>query len=196
MDLMEMEKRLIGFDTTSVNSNLEMVDFLESQLKALGMDVLVNTSPDGTKANLLATLGPVDTGGLMLAGHMDVVPVAGQDWHTDPFQLTTAGGKLFGRGTADMKSYIVQAMAAVEALRQKKLKLPVHLAFTYDEEVGCLGAKHLMQSLHRQDHVMPKCAVIGEPTNFKVFRLHKGFTSVRVRVKGAPRRSGPGSGRG
>lgn len=184
MDLMEMEKRLIGFDTTSVNSNLEMVDFLESQLKALGMEVLVNTSPDGSKANLLATLGPVDKGGLMLAGHMDVVPVAGQDWRTDPFQLTTAGGKLFGRGTADMKSYIVQAMAAVEAVRQKKLKLPVHLAFTYDEEVGCHGARHLMQSLREQDHVLPKCAVIGEPTNFKVFRLHKGFTSVRVRVKG------------
>ena len=184
MDLMEMEKRLIGFDTTSFNSNLEMVDFLESHLKGLGMEVLVNASPEGTKANLLATLGPLDTGGLMLAGHMDVVPVAGQAWQTDPFQLTLDGGRLYGRGTADMKSYIVQAMAAVEAVRDSKLKLPIHLAFTYDEEVGCHGAKHLMDSLKGMDHVMPKCAVIGEPTNFQVFRMHKGFTSARVTVKG------------
>lgn len=190
MDLMEIEKRLIGFDTTSVNSNLEMVDFLESQLKALGMEVLVDTGPDGRKANLFATLGAPDTAGLMLAGHMDVVPVAGQEWRTDPFQLTAEDGRFYGRGTADMKSFIVQAMAAVEAVRMSKLKLPIHLAFTYDEEVGCHGAKHLMQSLETQKHVMPKCAVIGEPTDFKVFRLHKGFTSVRVTVKGVEGHSG------
>jgi len=181
---MEMEERLIGFDTTSANSNLEMVDFLESHLKGLGMDVLVDTGPDGSKANLLATLGPADVGGLMLAGHMDVVPVAGQAWRTDPFRLTVADGRMYGRGTADMKSFIVQAMAAADAMRGRKLKLPLHLAFTYDEEVGCHGARHLMNSLKEADHVMPKCAVIGEPTNFKVFRLHKGFTSARVVVTG------------
>ena len=190
MDLMEMEKRLIGFDTTSVNSNLEMVDFLESHLKALGMEVLVNTGPDGRKANLFATLGAPDTPGLMLAGHMDVVPVAGQAWNTDPFQLTAEGGRLYGRGTADMKSYIVQAMAAVEAVRHGKLKLPIHLAFTYDEEVGCHGARHLMDSLKAQQHVMPRCAVIGEPTDFKVFRMHKGFASAKVTVKGVEGHSG------
>ena len=184
MDMMEMEARLIGFDTTSVNSNLEMVDFLESHLKGLGMEVLVNASPDGKKANLLATLGAKDVGGLMLAGHMDVVPVAGQAWDSHPFALKLDGGRLYGRGTADMKSFIVQAIHAVEAIRHSKLKLPVHLAFTYDEEVGCHGARRLMNELRRTDHVMPKCAVIGEPTNFQVFRLHKGFSSARVTVKG------------
>ncbi|MCZ6647606.1 MAG: acetylornithine deacetylase [SAR324 cluster bacterium] len=184
MQLMEMEERLIGFDTTSVNSNLEMVDFLESYLKGLGMQVLVDTSPDGRKANLLATLGAPDTGGLMLAGHMDVVPVAGQAWDGDPFVLRPSDGKYYGRGTADMKSFIAQAIQSVEAIRHRKLTLPVHLAFTYDEEVGCHGARHLMDELQRRDHVMPKCAVIGEPTNFKVFRLHKGFSSARVTVTG------------
>ena len=184
MELLELERRLIGFDTTSVNSNMEMVDFLASHLKTLGMAVEAFPSPDGRKANLLATLGPVDEGGLMLSGHTDVVPVEGQDWASDPFTLRAEGGKLFGRGTADMKSFIAQAVLAAEAVKGKKLKVPLHLAFTYDEEVGCLGAMEFMAALQKADHVMPRCAVIGEPTNFQVFRMHKGFDSVRVTVQG------------
>jgi acetylornithine deacetylase len=126
----------------------------------------------------------------MLAGHMDVVPVEGQAWSTDPFQLTESDGKFFGRGTADMKSFLVQSIQAVEALRGKRLKLPVHLAFTYDEEAGCGGAEHLMKSLKAAGQVMPKCAVIGEPTGFQVFSLHKGFSVVRATVTGVEGHSG------
>ena len=136
IDVMELERRLIAFDTVSRNSNLGMVDHLEERLKGLGLRVERFASEDGTKSNVLAALGPLDRGGLMLAGHMDVVPVEGQAWDSDPFKLREAEGKLYGRGTADMKSFIVQAIAAAEAFRNKKLKLPVHLAFTYDEEVG------------------------------------------------------------
>ncbi len=195
MDLLELEKRLIGFDTTSVNSNLEMVDFLESCLKGLAMEVLVDTDESGRKANIMATMGEPDVGGLMLAGHMDVVPVEGQAWQTDPFALTAGDGKFYGRGTADMKSFIVHCLLAADAVRRKKLKLPLHLAFTYDEEVGCHGARHLMDALAGMDRVMPKCALIGEPTNFQVFRLHKGFATARVAVKGVEGHSSkPGKG--
>ena len=195
MELLALEKELIGFDTTSVNSNLELVDFLVSALKKLSMEVVVDASEDGRKANILATMGEPDAGGLMLAGHMDVVPVEGQDWHSDPFSLTAEGGRFFGRGTADMKSFIAQSLLAAEAVRHKPLKLPLHLAFTYDEEVGCHGARHLMDTLKKMDRAVPRCAVIGEPTNFQVFRLHKGFATARVAVKGVEGHSSrPGRG--
>ena len=194
-DLIALERRLIGFDTVSRNSNLQMVDFLCEALEGMGLTVEVHASDAGGKANVFATLGAPDAGGLMLAGHMDVVPVEGQDWHTDPFTLTEADGKLYGRGTADMKSFIAQAIVAAEAVRGESLKLPLHLVFTYDEEVGCLGAAHLMERLAANDHVMPKCAVVGEPTNFAVFRMHKGFHSARVSVRGVEGHSSkPGKG--
>ncbi|MEE8397168.1 MAG: acetylornithine deacetylase [bacterium] len=184
MDLLELEARLIEFDTTSFRSNLEMVDFLHGVLKNLGMEVGTVASAEGQKANLFASLGPRDRGGLMLAGHMDVVPVEGQLWHTDPFKLIQAEGRFYGRGTADMKSFMAQAILAAEAVRHRKLKLPLQLAFTYDEEVGCHGARRLMAEWPATAQPLPKCAVIGEPTNFQVFRLHKGFCSARVTVKG------------
>lgn len=184
LDLLALERQLIGYDTTSRNSNLNLVDFLHEQLKALGLEVAIDTSEDGAKANLFATLGPRDVGGLMLAGHMDTVPVEGQDWHSDPFTLTEREGRFYGRGTADMKSFIAQAMLAAEAVRHTQLKLPVHLAFTYDEEVGCQGAMHLMEHLAARGFVLPRCAVVGEPTNFDVFRMHKGFHSGRVTIRG------------
>ena len=190
MDMMALERQLIGFDTTSRNSNLEMVAFLERILKGAGLRVEIVTSEDGKKADIFASLGPSDVGGLMLAGHMDVVPVEGQAWDTDPFKLHEAGDKLYGRGTADMKSFLVQSIQAVEALRGRRLNLPVHLAFTYDEEAGCGGADHLMKSLKAAGHVMPKCAVIGEPTGFQVFSLHKGFSVVRATVTGVEGHSG------
>ena len=195
LDLLELERRFIGFDTVSRNSNLAMVSHLEELLRALGCRVDRFASQDGTKANVFATLGPVDVGGLMLAGHMDVVPVEGQAWNTDPFALTESEGRLFGRGTADMKSFIALALVAAEAVRLRKLRRPLHLAFTYDEEVGCHGASRLMEGLKRSNHVLPACAVIGEPTGYQVFRLHKGFHSVRVKVKGVEGHSSkPGKG--
>jgi acetylornithine deacetylase len=184
LDLIALERKLIGFDTTSRNSNLELVDFLCEQLKALGAAVEVDASEDGGKANVFATLGPRDAGGLMLAGHMDTVPVDGQAWRTDPFTLTEQDGRFYGRGTADMKSYIAQALLAAAAVRSKALKLPLHLVFTYDEEVGCHGAERMMEHLLGSKRPVPSCAVVGEPTNFNVFRLHKGYHTGRVLITG------------
>ena len=184
LDLMDMERRLIGFDTVSRNSNLPLIEYLAGILKPMGLDVQTFTSPDGKKANLFATLGPKDKGGLMLAGHTDTVPVEGQAWDTNPFALTEQGGKFFGRGTADMKSFIVQSVLAAEAVKGRKLKVPLHLAFTYDEEVGCHGAALLMKHLAKQKMVLPASAVIGEPTNFQVFNKHKGFSACRVSIRG------------
>ena len=183
-DLLELEKKLIGFDTTSVKSNMELVDFLVETLKSQQAEVEVMTSPEGGKANVLATFGPRDMSGLMLAGHMDTVPVEGQKWNYDPFALTAAEGRFYGRGTADMKCFIGQCIVAMDAFAHKKLNLPVHLAFTYDEEINCNGADHLIEHLQQHNRVMPKCAVIGEPTNFEVFRVHKGIAAARVRVSG------------
>jgi acetylornithine deacetylase len=115
---------------------------------------------------------------------MDVVPIDGQAWNSNPFALTEKDGKFFGRGTADMKSFIVQAILAADALKGKKLKKPLHLAFTYDEEVGCLGAADLMTSLREAKLPLPACAVVGEPTNFQVFTQHKGMAACRIAVKG------------
>lgn len=184
MELLDLERSLIGFNTISANSNLELVDFVVEQLKALEMAVTVLPSDDGSKANIFATLGPPDVGGLMLAGHTDVVPVEGQAWRTDPFTLSEADGRLYGRGTADMKSFIAQTLVTVQALRRRKFRLPLHVAFTYDEEVGCFGAGHMMARLGEIDQVLPACAVIGEPTGFQVFRMHKGMCRVRVTLSG------------
>lgn len=184
LDLITLERQLIGFDTVSRNSNLNMVDCLAEHMKGLGMEVELYANDDGAKANLFATLGAPERPGLMLAGHMDVVPVEGQAWKSDPFTLKESDGLFYGRGTADMKSFIVLALLAAEAVRHRSLKLPLHLVFTYDEEVGCHGARRLMEQWPATGQPLPKCAVIGEPTNFQVFRLHKGFCSARVTVKG------------
>jgi acetylornithine deacetylase len=184
LEMMELERRLIGFDTVSRNSNLPMQEFLADILQGIGLEVRTFPSPDGKKANVFATLGPRDVGGLMLAGHTDTVPVDGQAWDSDPFTLTERDGKFFGRGTADMKSFIAQSILAAQALRGRKLKVPLHLAFTYDEEVGCHGATHLMQTLAQHPLALPTSAVIGEPTHFQVFNKHKGFSACRVSIRG------------
>jgi acetylornithine deacetylase len=195
LDLMELERTLIGFDTVSRNSNLAMAHFLAETLKGIGVAAEVLVNPQGTHANVFGTLGPVDVGGLMLAGHQDVVPVDGQKWDSDPFALTERGGKFFGRGTADMKSFIVQALLAAETVRHRKLKVPLHLAFTYDEEVGCKGAGHLIGTLRERKHALPAMAVVGEPTNFRVFTRHKGFAACRAVVTGVEGHSSmPGKG--
>lgn len=195
LDLLDLERRLIGFDTVSRNSNLAMAEFLLHTLKQLGMTAELITSPAGTHADVFGTLGPLDRGGLMLAGHMDVVPVEGQAWDSDPFRLTERGGKFYGRGTADMKSFIAQAILAAEAVRHRKLAVPLHLAFTYDEEVGCKGAGQLMRTLRQGQRPLPLCAVVGEPTNFQVFTRHKGYAACSVSIKGVEGHSGkPGLG--
>lgn len=190
MPIVSLLSRLVAFDTTSVLSNLALIGFVEERLRAAGLEVERYASEDGRKANLLATLGPLDVGGLMLAGHTDVVPVEGQAWSSDPFTLREAEGRCYGRGTADMKGFLALAILAAEAVRHRRLKLPLHLAFTYDEETGCQGAALLMRRLKAAGRVLPRCAVIGEPSNFQVFRMHKGIAGVRVRFRGVEGHSG------
>jgi acetylornithine deacetylase len=195
LDLLDLERKVIGFDTVSRNSNLALAQFLADTLGKAGIPANVLANRAGTHANVFATLGPTDVGGLMLAGHMDVVPVDGQKWDSDPFSLTERNGKFFGRGTADMKSFIVQAIVAAELVKHKKLKVPLHLAFTYDEEVGCKGAGHLIRALKDRKQVLPAMAIVGEPTNFQVFTRHKGFAACKATVTGIEGHSSkPGKG--
>ncbi|MEM8646754.1 MAG: M20/M25/M40 family metallo-hydrolase, partial [Pseudomonadota bacterium] len=135
----ELIDKLISFDTTSHKSNLDLIAFVQDYLTGWGVESLLLPNEDGNKANLYATVGPNGPGGIVLSGHTDVVPVEGQDWSTDPFCVVERDGLLFGRGTCDMKAFLAVALAKVPDLVDRSLSTPVHLAFTYDEEVGCLG---------------------------------------------------------
>jgi acetylornithine deacetylase len=176
-------ERLIGFDTVSRNSNLRLIDWVEEYLGALGAVCKRVPSADGNKANFYATLGPMQKGGLVLSGHTDVVPVDGQEWSTDPFTLVVKDDKLFGRGTCDMKGFIACALAAAPDFAKASLNRPVHFAFSYDEEVGCIGAPSLIAAI-RQDLPEPAAVLVGEPTNMRVVGAHKGQNSYCVRVLG------------
>jgi len=179
----DMIKQLVAFDTTSRNSNLELMAFVGQYLKNLGVDSELVHNDDGTKANLYATLGPVDRPGIALSGHTDVVPVDGQDWHTDPFQVIEKDGRLFGRGTSDMKSFIAICLALAPEFLGRDIATPLHFAFSYDEEIGCVGVRGLIDALaHRP--IKPSAVIIGEPTEMKVVRAHKGKLSYRCHVHG------------
>ncbi len=182
-DFQDLLARLISFDTVSRHSNLQLIDWVEEQLSALGARCARVASADGKKANFYATLGPQQPGGLVLSGHTDVVPVDGQDWSSDPFVLTPRGDKLFGRGTCDMKGFIACALAAAPDFAAADLARPVHFAFSYDEEVGCLGAPSLIEAISR-DLPPPAAVLVGEPTNMQVVSAHKGMNAYRVRVLG------------
>lgn len=174
---------LVSFDTTSRNSNLALIDRVESYLAELGAECHRIESPDRTKANLHAVLGPHVDGGVVLSGHTDVVPVDGQDWSTDPFTLTERDGKLYGRGSCDMKGFIACALAKAPSFAKAALKRPVHFAFSYDEEIGCLGAPDMIRQM--AGHApRPSCVIVGEPTEMAVVTGHKGLFSVRVEVTG------------
>ena len=179
----EMLAQLVSFDTTSRNSNLPLIDWVCGYLSAHGVDPVVLANPDGTKANLYACIGPEVEGGLVLSGHTDVVPVDGQDWQSDPFTLTEKDGRLYGRGAADMKGFLAVCLAAVPKMRQKDLTRPFHLAFSYDEEVGCLGAPSLIKHIAR--HVpRPMGVIVGEPTNMRIVTAHKGIAQFTTEVTG------------
>lgn len=176
--------RLVAFDTTSRRTNLELIEHVEAALSGLGVACARVANADGTKANLHATLGPAVAGGVVLSGHTDVVPVDGQPWTGDPFVLTRRGARLYGRGTCDMKGFLALAMAAAPVFAAPgRLRRPVHLAFTYDEEVGCLGAPGLIRELAAR---LPPVAavVVGEPTDMRAVSGHKGITTYRVTVTG------------
>ena len=182
-ELYQLLGRLIAFDTTSRNSNLDLIAWVKDYLAGFGIDSLLVHDETGAKANLYATIGPLDKPGVMLSGHTDVVPVDGQDWSTDPFVLSQKDGALFGRGTADMKGFIACALAKVPQMMEKPLLAPVHLAFSYDEEIGCIGVRRLLDVLTQQP-VKPAMGIIGEPTTMKVINAHKGKQSWRVHIRG------------
>jgi acetylornithine deacetylase len=191
--------RLVAFDSTSRNSNLPIADFLCDYLEGAGARVERNPSPDGTKANLVAWVGPPpdpgrkgDRPGLVLSGHMDVVPADEEGWTSDPFTLTEAGDRWVARGSADMKGFLALAanLAARKALSPSSgLTAPLALLFTYDEEVGTLGARRLLESF-AGGAALPRNAVIGEPTSLRVARLHKGHLKIRVTFRGKSAHSG------
>jgi len=166
-------KTLIGFPTVSTDSNLEMIAYLAQRLEDVGANVHLQSAPGGTKANLWATLGPGAPGGIVLSGHSDVVPVADQDWTHDPFDMVERDGRLFGRGTCDMKGFIAAAIAKAQDYAAAPLRRPVHFSFTYDEETGCLGAQALAEWLKDRD-IRPSVAIIGEPTMMRIIEGHKG----------------------
>ncbi|MEO9600093.1 acetylornithine deacetylase [Parasphingorhabdus sp.] len=172
---------LIGFDTTSRNSNLELIAWVEDYLGQHGVASTRVINEDASKANLYASVGPNVEGGIILSGHSDVVPVDGQNWDSDPWTVTERNGLLHGRGTCDMKGFIALALAAVPLF--KNATKPVHLAFSYDEEVGCLGAPAMIEEMAAK-LPKPALAVIGEPTMMKVITGHKGITVHEVEVLG------------
>lgn len=180
----ELLAQLVRFDTTSRESNLALIDFVRTYLQGHGVACELVFNAQKSKANLLATIGPAQVPGIVLSGHTDVVPVDGQRWTVAPFELTEKDGKLYGRGTADMKGYIACVLACVPALVQAPLRMPVHIALSYDEEVGCLGVRSLIERFHAQP-VKPLLCVIGEPTELKPVLGHKGKLAMRCEVQGA-----------
>jgi acetylornithine deacetylase len=175
--------KLVAFDTTSRRSNLELIQWVERYLAELNVPTRRVPNADGTKSNLMAMIGPPVEGGIVLSGHTDVVPVDGQPWSTDPWTLTERDGRLYGRGTCDMKGFLALALAAAPHLAKANLRKPVHLAFSYDEEVGCLGAPDMIDVIAREVP-RPALVVVGEPTDMVAVRAHKGIASFRVTVTG------------
>ena len=162
--VIEMLKRLVAFDTVSRNSNLALIEDVKSLLGQHGIESRLVFNDEKTKANLLATIGPNIEGGIVLSGHTDVVPIDDQDWQTQPFSIVERDKKLYGRGTADMKSFLAIALAYLPEMRKAPLKKPIHLAFSYDEEVGCAGVPSLIAVL-KKELPMPSAVIVGEPTD-------------------------------
>ncbi|WP_248797667.1 acetylornithine deacetylase [Pseudomonas sp. MWU13-2105] len=175
---------LIAFDTTSRESNLQLIEFVRDYLARFEVPCELIFNDERSKANLFATLGPDDRPGIVLSGHTDVVPVDAQPWTVPPFELSEKDGRLYGRGSADMKGYIACVLAAVPALLAAPLRMPVHIVLSYDEEVGCLGVRSLLAELAQRAH-KPLLCIIGEPTELKPVLGHKGKLAMRCAVHGA-----------
>ena len=182
-----MIERLIAFNTVSRDSNLGLIEWVRDYLTKLGATTRLTHDASGKKANLFATLGDSKNPGLILSGHTDVVPVDGQNWDTDPFAASEQDGKLFGRGTADMKGFIgialTQAPKFLAALNANRLDAPLHYALSYDEEVGCLGVRGLIRDLE-ENGIRPAGCVVGEPTSMQPIIAHKGTHRFRCAVRG------------
>lgn len=181
--VIEILARLVSFDTTSRNSNRALVRYVEDYLAALGVASRLVPTEDGAKASLFATIGPEDVPGVALSGHTDVVPVDGQDWDSDPFELTARDGRLYGRGTTDMKGFLACVLAAVPEFQSRRLAVPIHIAFSYDEEVGCIGVRPMLDEFGAR-LPRPRMAIVGEPTGMTVVDAHKGPVRWQVDVQG------------
>jgi acetylornithine deacetylase len=179
----EILAQLVAFDTTSRNSNLDLIAWVERFLAGLGFVSERIYDETGHKANLWATIGPGDVPGFILSGHTDVVPVDGQGWTSDPFRLREEGGRLYGRGTCDMKGFLACCLSAAERIQAGSLTRPLHLAFSYDEEVGCVGARGIVERL-RGWPARPEACFVGEPTGMGVVIGYKSKRSVRGHVRG------------
>ena len=179
----EILARLIAFDTVSSNPNRALMDWVAGLLAGAGIESLLVPDAGGGKANLYATAGPAGGGGVMLSGHTDVVPVEGQAWTHPPFRLTEAEGRLYGRGTADMKGFVACAIRAMLLAAVGGVKVPLHLALSYDEEIGCMGVPSLIEVLEAAPH-RPRFCIVGEPTGMQVATGHKGKVALRATCTG------------
>ncbi|WP_421695768.1 acetylornithine deacetylase [Aestuariivirga sp.] len=175
--------KLIAFPTVSRDSNLELIAYIRDFLAGLGVVTTLVENEDGRKANLWATIGPEEVPGIVLSGHTDVVPVEGQAWSSDPFRLEQRNGNYYGRGTADMKGFIACCLRAAEMAARTKLHTPISLAFSYDEEIGCVGVRRLLDLL-KVAPVKPRLCVVGEPTLMQAVTAHKGKLGFRVTAHG------------
>jgi len=179
----EMLGRLIAFDTVSRNSNLDLIAYAQELLEKAGATSRLTYDADKRKANLFATIGPARDGGYVLSGHSDVVPVEGQDWSSDPFKADVRDSRLYGRGSADMKGFIAVALSLAPEFGRLELKRPLHFAFSFDEEVGCLGVRRLLEDL-KTANIRPALAIIGEPTEMRIVAAHKSGSVIETMVRG------------
>lgn len=183
MQTRDILAHLIGFDTVSHRPNMALMDFVRDLLAQAGIASTLIPDAGGGKANLYATIGPAGAGGVMLSGHTDVVPVEGQAWTHPPFELSEASGRYYGRGTADMKGFVACAIAAMLEAAKRPLKVPLHLALSYDEEIGCMGVRSLVDMLSSAP-VRPRFCIVGEPTGMQVATGHKGKVALRATCVG------------
>ena len=179
MNALELLDRLIAFPTVSRDPNREFIEFVRQFLAQRGIVSDLYLAEDGRKANLFATIGPTDKPGIMLSGHTDVVPVDGQNWSKDPFRMTLADGKAYGRGAADMKGFLACALVLADRAARQSLTTPIHLAFSHDEEIGCVGVRSMIDGLAARA-VRPRFAIVGEPTSMRIATGHKGKIGARA----------------
>lgn len=183
VDTLTILDDLVGFPTVSAETNLPMIAYLRDFLEARGFDLHQIDDPTGHKAGLFATIGPKNAGGVMLSGHTDVVPTGGQDWSSDPFKMARQGTRVVGRGTTDMKGYLASMLVAADKASKLTLKRPLKLSFSYDEEIGCVGMRHMIGSLH--DTIgAPDVCIVGEPTSMRICVGHKGKAAFKAHCTG------------
>jgi acetylornithine deacetylase len=183
LNSLDILQHLVGFPTVSRDTNLPLIDWIRNYLADLGIHSHLVGDPSGSKSNLFASIGPAEAGGLVLSGHTDVVPVEGQRWSSDPFKLNARGSRLYGRGACDMKGFIAAVLTRVPLWKEANLRRPVHLMFSYDEEVGCLGVSSMIAAA-QQKLPRPAAVIVGEPTGMRLATAHKGLCAVRTRVTG------------